>query len=141
MKFLTLILTFSLFFITVTLTPFVFAEDGVQAPPPPCNNFLSCLGNAQVKGLDPKFTTKDPGGFVGVLLGLILPIAIGIGGMLTVIFIVLSGIQFITSGGDPKGASAAKDRLVYAVIGFIVLILAFAVLQIIDKIFLKSGIT
>lgn len=106
-----------------------------------CSNFTDCLQGVNVPGLDTKFASNGSWNFVSTLVGLIIPIALGIGGMLTVIFIIISGIQFITSGGDPKGASAAKDRLVYAVIGFIILILAYAILQIIDRLFLGTVVT
>lgn len=93
-----------------------------------------------LSGITSPATKFSETGLVGTLIGTMIPIALGVGGMLTVIFIIISGIKFITSGGDPKGAAAAKDRLVYAIIGFIVLILAFAALQIVDKIFLNSGV-
>ncbi|MBI2598714.1 hypothetical protein HYW40_00630 [Candidatus Curtissbacteria bacterium] len=96
-----------------------------------CQNFIDCLSKIKSPTDVNKFPDES---------GTIIPIALGIGGMLTVVFIIISGIQFITSGGDPKGAAAARARLIYAIIGFIILILAFAVLQIIDKLFLSSGI-
>ncbi len=109
----------------------------VYAACAPGDGLKNCLSDIT----SPTKNFGDSGqGLLGTLISTIIPIAIGIGGMLTVIFIIISGIQFVTSGSDPKGASAAKDRLVYAVIGFIVLILAYAALQIIDKLFLNSGV-
>lgn len=70
----------------------------------------------------------------------ILPIVLGIAGFITVIIIVISGIQFITSSGNPEAATAAKNRLVYAIVGFVVIILAFAALQIINALFLGTTI-
>ena len=70
----------------------------------------------------------------------ILPIIIGIGGFLTVIVIVVSGIQFITSGGDPKAAAGARARLIYALIGFIIILLSFAILQAVNFLFLKTKV-
>ncbi len=104
-----------------------------------CDSFSKCLEGITAPGTEQKFPTHV--GLVGTLISKIILVALGVGGMLTVIFIIVSGIQFITSGGDPKGAAAAKDRLVYAIIGFIVLALAFAVLQIIDRLFLGTVIT
>ena len=103
-----------------------------------CNladGFKNCLSN-----ITSPATNFSDQGLIGQVISKIIPIALGIGGMLAVIFIIISGIQFVTSGGDPKGAAAAKDRLVYAIIGFVILILAFAILQIIDKIFLGTSI-
>ena len=128
--------------ITIIISSFLLLKISPTPTLASCDNFTDCLQGIGVPGVvDTKFAPTGSGTFVSTLVGLIIPIALGIGGMLTVVFIIISGIQFITSGGDPKGAAAAKDRLVYAIIGFIVLALAFAVLQIIDRLFLGTVIT
>lgn len=76
----------------------------------------------------------------GVISGF-LPSILAIAGFITVIIIVISGIQFITSSGNPEGAAAARNRLTYALVGFALIVLAFAVLQIINRIFLATGVT
>ena len=76
---------------------------------------------------------------VAKLISDILPIVLGLGGFLTVIIIVISGIQFITSSGNPEAAAAARSRLIFALVGFAIIILAFAITQIIDKIFLGGS--
>lgn len=73
------------------------------------------------------------------ILNQVLTIFIPLMGFFTVIIIVISGIQFISSSGDPKSAEAAKGRLTFAIIGFIIIILAFAIAQIITRIFLNTG--
>lgn len=77
-----------------------------------------------------------PAQIVSALLTFIFPIA----GFITAIMIVISGIQFVTSKGDPKAAEAAKGRLTYAIIGFIVILLSFAILQTINYLFLGAGV-
>lgn len=77
---------------------------------------------------------------IGNFVTKILPIAIGIGGFLTVIFIAISGVQFITSSGNPEAANAARSRLTFAIIGFVILALSFVIVKLIDKIFLGTGI-
>ena len=84
-----------------------------------------------------KFTRQD---LITKLVSDIIPIVLGLAGFITVIMIVISGIQFITSSGNPEAAAAAKNRLVYAIIGFVVIILAFAILQIIDAVFLGTQV-
>lgn len=68
-----------------------------------------------------------------------LPIILGLAGFITVIFIVVSGIQFILSSGNPEAAAAARGRLTMAIVGFAVIVLAFALTQIVDKIFLGGS--
>lgn len=91
----------------------------------------------------PKSEAEQFGGFthsglVGQIVGKILPVILILGGFITVIVIIISGIQFITSGGNPEAANAARGRLTYAIIGFVIIILAFAILQIVNKIFLGN---
>lgn len=53
---------------------------------------------------------------------LIANVLIGIGIGLTVIFLVLGGIQYMTSRGDAKAAESARTALTNAVIGFVIVI-------------------
>jgi len=78
-------------------------------------------------------------GLVGQVVSAFLPIILGIAGFIAVIMIVISGIQFITSSGNPEAAAAARGRLTFAIIGFIIIILSYAILQIIDKLFLGTS--
>ena len=54
-------------------------------------------------------------------------VVLGIGVALTVIFLILGGIQYITARGDQKAAQEARTSLTNAVIGFIVVIGAFTI--------------
>src|SRR3989344_4073268 len=47
--------------------------------------------------------------------------------LFSVIMIVLAGWQLISAGGDPLAVTQAKNKLIYAVIGIIVALLARAV--------------
>ena len=102
-----------------------------------CTGFKDCLGGIAVEGLKPEFKET---GLVGQIISVILPIILTIGGFITVIVIIISGIQFVLSSGNPEAAAAAKNRLVYALAGFIIIVLAFAILQIVNRIFLGTNI-
>jgi len=99
-----------------------------------CSGFFGCL-----TGILSPTTAFTETGLIGDIFTKILPIAIGLGGFLSVIIIVISGIQFITSNGNPEAAAAARGRLIFAVIGFALLILAFAITQIVDNVFLRGS--
>lgn len=45
-------------------------------------------------------------------------------GAISVIMIIYGGFRYITSGGDQNGVTAAKNTLLYAVVGLIVVALA-----------------
>ena len=56
-------------------------------------------------------------------------------GIAAVIFIILGGINYVTSQGDPNKIKKAKDTILYAVIGLVAALLAFAITTfILDKI-------
>lgn len=51
--------------------------------------------------------------------------------ILAVLFIMWSGIQWITSGGDVDKLQSAKKRLMYAIIGLIVVLMAFVIVRVV----------
>lgn len=50
-------------------------------------------------------------------------------GAVAVIFIIYGGFRYTTSGGDASSTKAAKDTIFYAVIGLMVAIFAFAIVN------------
>lgn len=59
--------------------------------------------------------------------------------ILAIVVIVFSGIQWITSSGDATKIASAKKRLLYAIIGLVVVALAFLIFNIVAGILGKSG--
>lgn len=55
------------------------------------------------------------------LLMTVANIVAAVTGIVAVIVIILAGWKYITSGGDASKAKGAKDTLVYAVIGLVVI--------------------
>ena len=52
-----------------------------------------------------------------------------VAGIVSVIIIVLGGIRYTSSNGDPSSIKAAKDTILYAVVGLVVAIFAFAIVN------------
>ena len=50
-------------------------------------------------------------------------------GAVAVIMIIIGGIRYTTSNGDSTRTKAAKDTILYAVVGLVVAILAFAIVN------------
>lgn len=55
-------------------------------------------------------------------------------GVVAVFLIILSGIKFITSAGDPKQVEGARNTLTYAIIGLVVVLLSFLIINVIGRI-------
>jgi len=55
-------------------------------------------------------------------------------GTIALFLIIFSGIKFITSGGDPKQVEGARKTAVWAIIGLVVILLSFAIVNLISNI-------
>ena len=60
---------------------------------------------------------------------IILNSIIGVSGLIAVVFVVIGGINYMTSTGDPGKTKKAKDTILYACIGIIICALAFAIVN------------
>lgn len=59
----------------------------------------------------------------------ILSIVFGVAGSIAVMFIVIGGLRYITAQGDPSGTAQAKKTIVYAIIGTVVTMAAYAIIK------------
>jgi len=64
---------------------------------------------------------------LGSIFVAVVNIVFYVGIALTVIFLIMGGIRYITSGGSKEGTEAARSNITSAIIGFIVVIGAFAI--------------
>lgn len=67
------------------------------------------------------------------LVNFVTNLVLFIGVAITVIFLIIGGIQYIASGGDKEGATKARNMITNAVIGFIVVIAAWAIRTIVQN--------
>lgn len=69
------------------------------------------------------------------LIQLTISLLFVFGIILAVIFIFISGIQWIMSGGEKQKLQNARNRLTYSIVGLIVIAIAFAIINIIVTFF------
>lgn len=65
------------------------------------------------------------------MLSIIIGFASGILGLVLVLMVVISGLQYVTSEGNPDRTKSAKDRLKGAATGLVLFVIMFAFLQLI----------
>lgn len=72
-----------------------------------------------------------PSDLVGVdgVFTQIVNIMLLIVGALSVIMLIWGGVRYIISGGDSKKVTDAKNTIMYAIIGLIIAILAYAIVK------------
>lgn len=95
-------------------------------------------GTADVLALDPANSVNDgiraaggKGGGVNLSGAIkdIINLLLFILGAIAVIMIVIGGIKYTTSNGDASNVKSAKDTIMYAVIGLVVAMLAYAIVN------------
>ena len=70
---------------------------------------------------------------IGAIVSAIINLVFYVGIAMTVIFLIIGGIRYIVSGGDKAGTEAARGMITNAIIGFIVVLGAFAIKAIVEK--------
>lgn len=59
----------------------------------------------------------------------IINVIIGVLGLVAVIVIIIGGINYMTSSGEAAKVKKAKDTILYGVIGLVICVLAFAIVN------------
>lgn len=60
-------------------------------------------------------------------------------GAIAVIMIIVGGMRYVLSGGDSTKVTAAKNTILYAIIGIVVAILSYAVVRFVIGNFVSGG--
>lgn len=66
----------------------------------------------------------------------ILSLLSSIGGLIVAIFFILAAIRYISAGANPEKVEGAKKALLAAVIGTVIILLAFVIINILNKVLL-----
>lgn len=79
-------------------------------------------------------------GTIGAILDAAVPLVFGFAGFGLLLMIISAGFTLLTSAGDAKKLESGKQRLTYAIVGFLVIFVAYWVVQLAGKIFGVSEI-
>lgn len=79
-------------------------------------------GANSAKGVDQPVDLIGDGGTFSVITNVLLFIV----GAIAVIMIVIGGLRYVLSGGNSEQITAAKNTILYAIVGIIVALLAYA---------------
>jgi glucose uptake protein GlcU len=50
-------------------------------------------------------------------------------GIIAVVMIIIGGLRYVTSSGDASHVKAAKDTILYSIVGLVVAILAYTIVN------------
>ena len=69
------------------------------------------------------------------IIGNVIEIALILVGVIAVIYLIMGGIKYITAKGDEEATGTAKATITYAIIGLVIAIAAYLVVQFVWKSF------
>ena len=112
------------------MTPVVVLAD--CAPPATTAEAIRC-GSDNAAGVPPGSAPSSLDTTIANVVNLISLVV----GVAAVIMIIVGGFRYITSGGNQEGVKSAKNTIIYAIIGLVIVALA----QIIVKFVLNQTVT
>ncbi len=93
---------------------------------PNCTNQVSLSNGANcAQGDDQQSDLFGSNGIFKTITNVLLFII----GAISVIMLIIGGIRYTVSGGDATAVTSAKNTILYAIVGIVVAILAFAVVN------------
>lgn len=90
---------------------------------------LNSIENVGLPGLKKEFMFG-----LGPLISAFLPYIFAASGIGLLIYLMLGGLQLMTSKGDPKAIQAAQGKITSALIGFIIVVIAFVIVRLFGQI-------
>lgn len=88
---------------------------------------LRIAAKAPTKMPDP-VNTAGAGDLKDTIIGIINAV-IGVLGVVAVVIIIIGGVGYMTSSGDAGRVKKAKDTILYGLIGLVICVLAFAIVN------------
>lgn len=89
-----------------------------------CNDNVSQSANNGSSVCSSKNTTQNP---IVKNINVAANIIAAVAGVVAVIMAIISGLTFVSSGGSPEAIANAKKQLTYAIVGLVVIALAWAI--------------
>ncbi|MEK7165419.1 MAG: hypothetical protein AAB874_01250 [Patescibacteria group bacterium] len=75
------------------------------------------------------YPNVELGSVISAIVGILLLVA----AVLAFLFLILGGIQWITSGGDKAGMEAARNKITAAIVGLIIVAAAWAIMLLVGQ--------
>lgn len=113
--FISIMAVFTLLFVPLVVATPVGAQTAKEQICKGINNDRGCSTTGN----------NDLGGFIRRVINVILYVV----GAIAVLMIVIGGLRYVISGGDSSQTKAAKDTILYAVIGLVVAVMAYAIVN------------
>lgn len=96
--------------------------------------------NAEVDSISECNLAEEHAGSTDLMktLNTIINVVLGVLGLLAVVVIIYGGFMYTTSAGDASKIKKAKDTIMYGVIGLVIALLAYAIVNFVVSSIFKS---
>lgn len=88
-----------------------------------------------IEGIDGSIEGSVKLGNIGAVLNQAIPFIFAFAGIGLLLMLLSAGFNFLTSAGDPKKLEAGKQRLTNAIVGFLIIFVAYWAVQMAGVIF------
>lgn len=75
-----------------------------------------------------KFANKS----LGAIISQALEYAIVLGGIAMFVYLLLGGFELLTSAGNPEGIQKGTQKVIFAIIGFLVIFASYFIVQLVE---------
>ena len=72
---------------------------------------------------------------IGHLFSSITQLLLYLIGAISILMVVIGGLRYVLSAGDPKATAAAKDTILYAVVGLVLALSAYGIIHFVLRAF------
>ena len=100
-------------------------------------NYSMADGANSAKGVDQPSSLFGATGTFSTITNVMLFLI----GAISVIMLIIGGIRYVVSGGDSAAVQNAKNTILYAIVGVIIAILAYAIINFVISSFAPGGAT
>lgn len=92
-------------------------------------------GAESARGIDQATTLFGAAGIFTTISNVMLFLV----GAISVIMIIIGGLRYVISGGNTGNVAAAKNTILYAIVGLIIAIMAYAIINFVIGSFVPGG--
>ncbi len=107
-----------------TLNLFIFSPAALAAAPPATNPIQNEIESGVNSAAGSSGAGANATGQVNNTIASVVNVLSTIVGIIAVIMLIIAGFRYVTSGGNSDKITSAKNTMVYAIIGLIIVALA-----------------
>jgi len=95
------------------------------------------LADVTIPGSDTPFVDPLSNKFPNIasVVNQAMPLVFAIAGIILLVYLVWGGFDYMTAMGDPEKAGAGRARITNAIVGFVIIFIAFWLTQILKYLF------